>query len=106
MPLLLPFPLVGGVTAVEAAGGGSEHAVVTGKMSGSAADDGALDAALGVGSGGRQRQRGDGERSEHGSHDDVSEVDGCSLNGKAWPGFLNAGNRCGVQDAAVKLSFL
>ena len=41
--------LLGMVAAVEAAGGGAEHAVMAGIMTGDTADDGALDAALGVG---------------------------------------------------------
>jgi len=46
--LTLTVLLVGVVAAVEAAGGGAEHAMVTGVMAGDATDDGALDAALGV----------------------------------------------------------
>ena len=65
MPLLLACLPVGGVAAIEAAGGGAEHAVMTGEMSGSTSDDGALDAALGIGvGGGRECQRGDGEHSK------------------------------------------
>src|SRR3954465_8526521 len=41
------------VAAVEAAGGGAEDAVMASIVAGDAADDGALDAALGVGGGGR-----------------------------------------------------
>ena len=48
--LLLTILLLGAMPAIEAAGGGTEHAVVTGIMAGDAADDGALDAALGLGS--------------------------------------------------------
>jgi hypothetical protein len=73
MPLLLARLPVRGVAAIEAAGGGAEHTVMTGEMSGSASDDGALDAALSIGGGsGRERQRGDSERSKYGSHDHVS----------------------------------
>jgi hypothetical protein len=46
LPLVL---LVGAVTAIEAAGRGAEYAVMTGIVTGDAADHGALDAALGVG---------------------------------------------------------
>jgi hypothetical protein len=50
------------VVAVEAAGGGAEHAVMAGIVAGDAADHGALDAALGVGRCcRRKRERGDGE---------------------------------------------
>src|SRR5690242_14355731 len=59
------------MAAVEAAGGGTEHAVMTGIMAGDAADDGALDAALGVGGGGRAQHEQCGsngdERGFHGS---------------------------------------
>src|SRR6185312_15118270 len=44
--LLLAILLVGAVAAVEAAGGGAEHAVMAGVMAGDAADHGALEAAL------------------------------------------------------------
>jgi len=43
----------------DAAGGGTEHAVMTGVMSGNAADQRALDAAFGIG---RHRCRGKSER--------------------------------------------
>jgi type IV secretory pathway TrbL component len=69
--LLLLLLLVGVVAAVETAGGGAEHAVMTGIVAGDAADDGALDAALGIGGGGRaqhEQRGGDGEkRGFHGS---------------------------------------
>ena len=86
MPLLLPLLPVGSVAAIEAAGGGAKHAVMTGEMAGGTSDDGALDAALGIGGGsGRERQRRDGEHSKYGSHDHVSEVNGCHLNGSTRP---------------------
>ena len=47
--LLLPLLLVGAMAAVEASGGGAEHAVMAGKVTGDAADHGAFQAALGVG---------------------------------------------------------
>src|ERR1700761_2149306 len=43
---LLAILLVGAVAAVKATGGGAEQAVMAGKVAGSAADHGALDAAL------------------------------------------------------------
>ena len=49
LALSLPLPLVGVVAAIEAAGGSAEHAMMAGIMTGDTADDGALDAALGVG---------------------------------------------------------
>src|SRR6185437_5254708 len=68
--LSLLLLLRGAVMAVEAAGGGAEHAVMAGNMAGDAADDGALDAALGVGGRHRrQRERGDGNSGECGFHD-------------------------------------
>src|SRR5689334_19749531 len=70
VPLLLARLPVGGVAAIEAAGGGAKHAVMTGEMSGSASEDGALDAALRVGGGsGRESQCGDSECSKYSSHD-------------------------------------
>ncbi len=54
--VLLPRLLVGAVAAVEAAGGGAEPAVMSGKVPGDAADRGALEAAPGIG-GGRCRER-------------------------------------------------
>jgi hypothetical protein len=72
--LLLTILLLGAMPAIEAAGGGTEHAVVTGIMAGDAADDGALDAALGLGSlGGKQRQRRDGH-GKHGLHDRAPQM--------------------------------
>src|ERR1700730_14496048 len=59
--LLLLLLLLRMRPAVEAAGGGAEHAVMAGIMAGDTADDGALDAALGVGGGGRaQHEKGGG----------------------------------------------
>jgi hypothetical protein len=73
MPLLLPRLPVGCVAAIEAARRSAKHAVVTGEMSGGTSDDGALDAAFGIGGGGRREcQRSDGERSKEDSHDHVS----------------------------------
>ena len=54
LQLALALLLLGMVPAVEAAGGGAEQAVMTGIMAGDAADDGTLDAALGVGGGSRR----------------------------------------------------
>jgi hypothetical protein len=54
--LALAVLLVGVVAAVEAAGGGAEHTMVTGVMAGDAADHGALEAALGVSRGSRGGQ--------------------------------------------------
>ena len=60
--LLLPRLLLGVVTAVEAAGGSSKKPVVTGIMTGDAANGRALQAALGVGGRrSRQRERGDSD---------------------------------------------
>jgi hypothetical protein len=65
------------VAAVEAAGGGAEHPVMSGIVAGDAADHRALDAALG--GGGRRREddeRGDdGGCSEQGFHGEVSGED-------------------------------
>ena len=47
--LALPILFVGAVAAVEAAGGGAEHAMVAGIMAGDAADHGAFQAAFCVG---------------------------------------------------------
>src|SRR5277367_120395 len=60
--LLLARLLVGAMAAVGAAGNGAEHAVMAGIMPGNAADRGALQAALGLGRIGGQRQRGDGKQ--------------------------------------------
>lgn len=49
--LLLLLLLLGVMTAVEAAGRGAQHAVMAGVVTGDTADDGALEAALGVGGG-------------------------------------------------------
>ena len=49
LALLQPLLLLGAVAAVEAAGGGTEHAVMAGIVTGNAADHGAFQAALGVG---------------------------------------------------------
>jgi hypothetical protein len=58
------------MAAIEAAGGGAEHAVMAGIMAGHAADDGTLDAALRVGGGsGSQRKDGDGNSGECDLHD-------------------------------------
>ena len=59
---LLLFVRVRAVAAVEAAGGGAEHAVMAGIMAGDPADDRTLDSALGVG----RRARGNGK---HGNGD-------------------------------------
>src|SRR5512135_840659 len=59
--LLLLLLLIGAMTAVDAARGGAEQAVMAGIVAGDAADHRSLDAALGVGGlGGQQRARGDG----------------------------------------------
>src|SRR4051812_46308772 len=58
------------VAAVEAAGGSAEDAVMAAIVAGDTADDGALDAALGVGGGGRatdEKYGGDGGEGFHGS---------------------------------------
>src|SRR5882724_11113058 len=61
---------VGAVAAIGAAGDGAEHAVVSGIVTGDAADHGALQTALGVGRrGGNDRERGDGENGGWGFHD-------------------------------------
>src|SRR5260221_6556490 len=60
--VVLVILFVGTVAAVGATGDGAEHAVVSGIMTGNAADHGALQAALGGGRrGGNERERGDGE---------------------------------------------
>ena len=60
------FVLVSGMTADQAAGGGAQKAMMAGIMTGHAADDRALDAALGVR---RDCRRGKGQRQgEAGGH--------------------------------------
>jgi len=66
---LLLFLLLGAVMAVEAAGRSTQHAMVTGKMTGSAADRRALQATLGLGIIGRERKRCEGKQN------------GCDLHG-------------------------
>jgi hypothetical protein len=70
--LLLAILLIGAVAAVETAGGSAEQAVMAGIMAGDAADGRALEAALGVGRRGDNRQHGDGGESDCGLHDPVS----------------------------------
>ena len=60
--LLLPLLLLGAMATVEAAGSGTKHAVMTGIMTGDAADHGALQATLGLGAFGRDGERGDDEQ--------------------------------------------
>ncbi len=56
--LLLALLLLGAMTPIEAAGGRTEHAMVTGVVTGDAADHGALQAALGLGgASGRESER-------------------------------------------------
>ena len=64
--------LIGAVAAVEAAGGSAQQAVMAGIVAGDAADGRALEAALGVGRRGDDRQRGDGGDCECGLHDAIS----------------------------------
>src|SRR5258708_40208671 len=65
--VVLVILFVGTVAAVGATGDGAEHAVVSGIMTGNAADHGALQAALGGGRrGGNERERGDGENGGRG----------------------------------------
>jgi hypothetical protein len=64
--VLLLFLLPGAVTAVEATGGCTEHAMMPGKMTGSAADRRTLEATLGVGGMAREHQRCGGE--QNGDH--------------------------------------
>ncbi len=64
--LLLLFLLFGAVMAVEATGGGAKHTVMPGKMTGCAADRGALQATLGLGIIGRERKRCEGK--QNGDH--------------------------------------
>jgi hypothetical protein len=60
--LPLPFLLLGVAAAIEAAGSGAEDAVMTGVVAGDAADDGALDAAFGIGGGGcAEHEKGGGD---------------------------------------------
>ena len=59
--MLLPRLLLGVVAAVGAAGDGAEHAMMAGIVTGNAAHRRALQAALGVGCVGGQRQGRDGE---------------------------------------------
>ncbi|MGY3455920.1 hypothetical protein ACVWW5_001370 [Bradyrhizobium sp. LM3.4] len=69
LPLLLLL-LFRVVAAVEAAGGSAEDAVMAGIMAGDATDDGALDAAFGIGGRGRSQHEkcgGDGCERFHGS---------------------------------------
>src|SRR6185437_10693890 len=67
--VLLAVLFVGAVAAVGAAGDGAEHAVVSGIVTGDAADRGALQAALGVRRrGGNDRERSDGENGGGGFH--------------------------------------
>jgi len=74
LPLLLPFLLVGVMAAVEASGGGAEHAMMSGVMAGDAADSGALQAALGVGRMSRERKRRRGEQCGNCFHDEHPQV--------------------------------
>ena len=67
--LLLTFLLPGAVAAVEAAGGRTEHAMVTSVMTGDAADHGALQATLGLGAFGRNGERGNDEQCGYDFHD-------------------------------------
>jgi len=60
-PVLIALLLIGTVAAIETAGRGAEHAMMTGVVTGDAANQGALDAALGLG-GLRRRQRECGNR--------------------------------------------
>src|SRR5260370_14487187 len=85
LALLLLALLLGAVAAVEAAGGGAEHAVMAGIMTGDAADCGAFQAALGVGGRSRnQRQCGDGKNGGCGFHDAGSPADDSAINA-VWP---------------------
>ena len=69
--LLLPFLLLGAVAAVETAGGSAEQTVMTGIMTGDAADHGTLQAPLGFGgTGGRNRKSRGDKKSGDGFHDD------------------------------------
>ena len=64
--LLLARLLLGVVTAVEAAGGGAEHAVMAGVVTGDAADRRPFQAALGVGRRQRNRRERGGEQQSGG----------------------------------------
>ena len=89
---LLLLLLIGAVTAVEAAGGGAEHAVMAGVMAGDAADDRALDAALGIGRcAGGKSECGDGESSEQRLHDVSSGSGICIVNRERPSGFHRGG---------------
>jgi hypothetical protein len=65
LPLLLPLLLVGAMAAVEASGGGTEHAVMSRVMAGDAADRGAFQAALGDGRICSKRKRRESEQSSN-----------------------------------------
>ena len=67
--LLLTLLLLGAVAAIEAAGGGAKHAMVTSVMTGDAADCGALQATLGFGALGRNGERGNNEQCGYDFHD-------------------------------------
>jgi hypothetical protein len=60
-PILIPLLLIGAVAAIETAGCGAEHAMMTGVVTGDATDQRSLDAAPGLG-GLRRRQREYGNR--------------------------------------------
>jgi hypothetical protein len=80
--VLLPRLLLGAVAAVEATGGGAERAVMAGIVAGDPADYGAFQAAFGVGGRCcRERENGDGENGEYGSHDAALQKEGRTVNG-------------------------
>ena len=94
---LLARLLLGVVPAVEAAGGGAEHAVVAGIVTGDAADRRPFQAALGVGGRRRNRhERGSGEQQSGNFHDGVLLRSGRSLNRAAPLRFPGPG---GVESA-------
>src|SRR5260370_2923036 len=91
LALLQPLLLFRAVAAVEAAGGGAEHAVMARIVTGDAADHGTFQAALGVGRRGRrQRERGDGEKCGERFHDASSPGSVRVVNGRRGLGFRSA----------------
>src|SRR5258707_1069562 len=73
--LLLALLFIGAMAAIGATGDGAEHAVMSGIMTGDAADRGAPEATLGIGRrGGSERQHGDGEDDGGGFHDSLPKM--------------------------------